>query len=90
MAIIQLQLDEQTADRLQQLAADRQTTPEELIRDLVAKAQPGEVISQTNGTEPVKGDGAVKDPFRGMFADIPEVIDEIVADAMAARGRGSL
>ena len=38
MAIVQLQLDEQTSDRLQRLAKDRHVTPEQLIEELVASA----------------------------------------------------
>jgi hypothetical protein len=69
---LQLELDEQTADRVQRLAAERQITPEELIRDLVAQAD-----------EPAP----VKDPFLGLLADEPELIEQIVEEAMTARER---
>jgi hypothetical protein len=31
--------------------------------------------------------GAVHDPFLGLFADIPELMDQIVEEAMVARER---
>jgi hypothetical protein len=72
MQTLQLELDEQTAGRVQRLAAVRQITPEELIRELVTQAEEA---------------APVKDPFLGLLADEPELIEQIVEEAMIARER---
>jgi hypothetical protein len=70
MEAIALQLDTQTLERARKLAASRQCTLEELLKDLI------EYLERIAG-----GD----DPFLGMFADEPILIDQVVASAMQAR-----
>lgn len=70
METIELQLDDQTAERLRRLASARRVTLEELLQ---------ETISQL-------GETAEKDdPLWGLFADDAELIDQVVEGAMQAR-----
>ena len=62
-----MQLDTQTLERARKLAASRQCTLEELLKDLIAYLE-----------RIADGD----DPFLGMFAEEPMVIDQVVASAM--------
>ncbi len=87
METILLQLDEQTADRIRRLAAVRQVTPEDLIRELVVDADRLGEDGAGNGVEPDAPAGIVKDPFWGLLADEPELADQIVEEAMIARER---
>ncbi|MCS6861565.1 MAG: hypothetical protein NZT92_14750 [Abditibacteriales bacterium] len=75
METIELQLDPQTLERARRLAASRHVTLEELIK---------EVVEQLGGVE------AEHDPFWGMFAHEPELVDQVVASAMQAREEHSL
>jgi hypothetical protein len=70
MKTIQLQLDEQTLERAWRIAKIRHRTLEELIQ---------EIISQLGEAE------AASDPFLGMFAHEPELVDQVIESAMKAR-----
>ena len=70
MEKIDLQLDEQTLERARRLAESRHCTLEELIR---------EAIEQLGVTK------AASDPFLGMLADEPELMDQVTELAMRAR-----
>ena len=67
---IQVELDEQEADRLRRLASSRQMTPERLIRELIIQAAAAP---------------SVKDQFLGLLSDEPELADAIIEGAMTAR-----
>ena len=70
METVELQLDKQTLERARQLAESRRCTLEELI---------AEIIGQLGAAS------AEHDPFLGMFASEPELMDQVVASAMKAR-----
>lgn len=70
MEKIELQLDEQTVARALKLAASRQCTLEELIKEVV---------------ERLEAPDAAGEPFLGMFADEPDLIDQVVVSTMMAR-----
>jgi hypothetical protein len=70
MKRIELELDEETLERARQLAAARQCSLEELIKDL---------LKQTEAHKPLQ------DPYLGMLADEPELIDRVTESAMEAR-----
>lgn len=70
MSIIQLKLDEITFKHAQQVAQRRRLTVEMLVKDII------NLIATRPDTE---------DPFIGMFAEEPELIDQIVANAMQSR-----
>ena len=70
METIELQLDKQTLDRARWLAELRHATLSELIV---------EAINKLAEAEPPK------DRILGMFADEPEVIDEILEEIMSDR-----
>jgi tRNA(fMet)-specific endonuclease VapC len=67
MEKIELQLDEQTLARALKLAASRQCTLEELVKEIIEKME----VSET-----------ADEPFLGMFADEPELIDQVMVSAM--------
>ena len=67
---IQLQLDEQTLERARRIAKIRHRTLEELIE---------EIISQLGEAE------AANDPFLGMLAHEPELVDQVIESVMKAR-----
>jgi len=67
---VELQLDAKTLKCAQQLAASRHCTLNELIM---------EIIEQLDSKK------AATNPFLGMFADEPELIDEALESAMKAR-----
>jgi hypothetical protein len=70
MTKIEVQLDEQTLARAMKLAESRHCTLDELIRDMIENLEAFEV-----------GD----EPFLGMFADEPELIDQVMESVMMAR-----
>ncbi len=70
MSTVQLQMDEITWKRAQQVARRQHSTVEVLIKDMI------NAISTMVDTE---------DPFLGMFAQEPELIDQIVTSAMQTR-----
>ena len=70
MEKIELQLDEQTVERALKLAASRQCTLEELIKEVV---------------ERLEAPDAASEPFLGMFADEPDLIDQVMVSTMMAR-----
>ena len=74
MITLELHLDEQTFDRARQLAQARHSTVEAVITEIVATG-----LSE-----------ALTDPWLGLFADEPEVLDAVVAAAMDARERDAL
>ncbi|MGM3305589.1 hypothetical protein ACSQ6I_06275 [Anabaena sp. WFMT] len=71
MEQINLELDRLTLERAKTLAIVNQSTLSELITTVIARL--AEIQEQ-------------KDPLMGLYADIPEVVDEIVAEAMEKRG----
>ena len=67
---IQIELDEQTVQRAQQVAGARLCSVANLVKELL---------------EPLSKPALSRDPFEGMFADEPELMDEVVESAMKAR-----
>ncbi len=70
MTVLELHLDEQTIERVHDLAARRHSTIEALIIKLVKMLAEG---------------AAVGDPLLGMFAQEPELLDVVLENAMMAR-----
>ncbi len=70
MERIELRLDEKVLARALKLAAVRQCSLEDLIREIIEQME----ISET-----------ADDPFLGMFADEPELIDQVMESTMVAR-----
>ena len=70
MKTIEVQLDEQTFERAQRLAEARRHTLESLIAEII---------------QHLAAIGIKADPLLGMFADEPEVIDQVLESAMMAR-----
>lgn len=70
MEKLELQLDEQTLARALQLAASRHCTLKDLIKQII---------------EQLGADEAANDPILGMFADEPELMDQVMESAMTAR-----
>lgn len=70
MTKIEVQLDEQTLARAMKLAESRHCTLDELIRDMIENLEAFEA-----------GD----EPFLGMFADEPELINQVMESVMMAR-----
>jgi hypothetical protein len=75
METVQLQLDEETLARARRLAAARHVTVEELLKEALAQLETS---------------ASTDDPILGMFAHVPELMDEIVEEAMQARERHPL
>ncbi|MEA5552933.1 hypothetical protein VB713_18470 [Anabaena cylindrica UHCC 0172] len=71
MEQINLELDRLTLERAKTLAIVNQSTLSELITTVIARL--AKIQEQ-------------KDPLMGLYADIPEVVDEILAEAMEKRG----
>lgn len=71
MEKIELELDRLTFERAKTLAIVNQSTLSELITHVIERL--AEI--QEN-----------KDPLMGLYADVPEIVDEIVAEAMEKRG----
>ena len=70
MKTVEVQLDEQTFERAQQLAETRHHTLESLIAEIV---------------QHLAAIGPKADPVLGMFTDEPEVMDQVIESAMRAR-----
>jgi predicted transcriptional regulator len=70
MEKIEIELDKQTLERVQQLAESRQCTLSELITEVV------KLLANIKVT---------KDPWMGLLADEPELVDEILEEAMRNR-----
>jgi hypothetical protein len=70
MTKIEVQLDEQTLARAMKLAESRHCTLDELIRDMIENLEAFE---------------AADEAFLGMFADDPELIDQVMESIMMAR-----
>ena len=70
MGKIEIQLDEQTAQRIHRLAESRRCSPEQLIKEVIEQL----AVAETE-----------TDPFLGMLAREPELMDRIVESAMRAR-----
>ena len=75
METITLQLDPQTLARARQLAASRHCTVEALLEECM------EYLGMTE---------TAGDPFLGMFAQEPALIDHVVASVMQARAEHPL
>ncbi|MBD2134172.1 MULTISPECIES: hypothetical protein [unclassified Sphaerospermopsis] len=71
MEQINLEIDRLTLERAKTLAMLNQSSVSELLTKVIARL--AEIQEQ-------------KDPLMGLYADIPEVVDEIVAEAMEKRG----
>jgi hypothetical protein len=71
MEKVELEVDRLTFERAKTLAMVNQSTLSELIAQVVARL--AEIQEK-------------KDPLMGLYADIPEIVDEIVAEAMEKRG----
>ena len=70
MTIVKLDLDNQTFESIKRIATRRRATVETLIQDMVQRLV---TVETTN------------DPFLGMFAQEPDLIDAITTTAMSAR-----
>jgi len=75
METIELHLDSQTLAGARQLAASRHRTLEALLKECLDHLG----VTETAG-----------DPFLGMCADEPALIDQVVASAMQARAEHPL
>jgi Ribbon-helix-helix protein, copG family len=75
METSEFQLDEETLARARRLAAARRVTVGEIIKEAL---------------EQLETAAAPDDPILGMFADVPELMDEIVEEAMQSRERHPL
>ncbi|MEH1951102.1 MAG: hypothetical protein V7K77_29740 [Nostoc sp.] len=71
MEKIELELDRLTFERAKTLAIVNQSTLSELISHVIERLAE---VQEKN------------DPLMGLYADVPEIIDEIVAEAMEKRG----
>lgn len=74
MERIELQLDDQVMERARRLAEAQGATVETVLTDIITRSIAG-------GTD---------DRWLGMFADEPDLLDEVVASAFAARERDAL
>ena len=70
MTKIEVQLDKHTLARAMKLAESRHCTLDELIRDMIENLETFEAADET---------------FLGMFADEPELIDQVMVSVMSAR-----
>ncbi|MBD2625924.1 hypothetical protein [Trichormus variabilis] len=71
MEKIELELDRLTFERAKTLAIVNQSTLSELISHVIERL--AEIQEK-------------KDPLMGLYADVPEIVDDIVAEAMERRG----
>ncbi|MCM0591844.1 MAG: hypothetical protein HEQ35_23170 [Gloeotrichia echinulata IR180] len=71
MEKIELEIDRLTFERVKTLAMLNKSTVSELLTQVMARL--AEIQEK-------------KDPLMGLYADIPEVVDEILAEAMEKRG----
>jgi hypothetical protein len=65
-----VELDPQTSERARRLAQARGTTIQALVQSLITQLDRGEVAH---------------DPLLGLFADEPDLLDQVVDQAMQAR-----
>ena len=70
MKTIEIQLDNQTIEHALQIAKNRNSSLEDLIK---------EIVEQIGNFE------YKKDAFLGMFADEPELMDQVMESIMTAR-----
>jgi hypothetical protein len=70
MKRIELELDEQTLERARRLAHSRRCTVEQLLKEMFEHLRVAETTT---------------DPFLGMFAQEPQIVDELIESAMTAR-----
>lgn len=75
MERIEIELDEETLARARELAEARRCSLDELVRAFIQQE-----------TKPTTS----FDPVLGMFADEPDLLDEVVESAMQVRERDSL
>ncbi|WP_414549453.1 hypothetical protein [Anabaena sp. CCY 0017] len=71
MEKIELEVDRLTFERAKTLAIVNQSSLSELITHVIERL--AEIQEK-------------KDPLMGLYADVPEIVDEIVAEAMEKRG----
>ncbi|MBN4003476.1 hypothetical protein [Nostoc sp. LPT] len=71
MEKIELELDRLTFERAKTLAIVNKSTLSELISQVIERLAK---VQEKN------------DPLMGLYADVPEIVDEIVAEAMEKRG----
>jgi hypothetical protein len=67
---VEIELNERALARLKKIAEQKDVTIEKVLQDMVERA----LESQ-----------AAEDPILGMFAQEPELMDDVVAEAMKAR-----
>lgn len=70
MKTIELQLDDHTLERVRRLAVSRGCSLEELLAAII------EQVAEAEGAQ---------DSFLGMFADEPELMDQVVRSGMQSR-----
>ena len=70
MERIELRLDKETFERVRRLAESRRCSIEDVIKELIEQLGVAE---------------ATIDPFLGLFAKEPELVDRVVESAMRAR-----
>jgi len=70
MEKIEIQLDKRTLAQALKIAESRHCSLEELIKEIIE----GMGVTET-----------IRDPFLGMFADEPELIDQMMESIMEAR-----
>lgn len=75
MKTIEIQLDNQTIEHALQIAKNRNSSLEDLIKEIIKNIEFFE---------------SKKSIIMGMFSDEPELVDQIVESAMAAREKQSL
>ncbi len=75
MHTIELALDDETMERVQRAAVERQCSVEQLLKEMIDRMGPRESFD---------------DPLLGMMADDPELVDDIVRSAMEAREKATL
>jgi len=75
MERIEIEIDEETLARARKLAAARRCSLDELVKAFIQQE-----------TKPISS----VDTMLGMFADEPELLDEVVESAMQARERDPL
>jgi hypothetical protein len=71
MEKIEVELDRLTFERAKTLAIVNQSSLSELITNVIERL--AEIQEK-------------KDPLMGLYADVPEIVDEILAEAMEKRG----
>ncbi|KAB8318079.1 hypothetical protein SD81_022940 [Tolypothrix campylonemoides VB511288] len=74
MEKVELEIDKQTLERAKLLAETRKCTLAELIAEVI------KLLAAANVT---------KDPWMGLFADEPELVNEILEEAMKNRASQS-